>query len=49
MYEYFPKSILPAEYGGDAGPIQDLIGIIISFFLRKYIFLFDCRLLEEEG
>ncbi|KAI4466012.1 alpha-tocopherol transfer protein-related [Holotrichia oblita] len=25
MYEYFPKSILPAEYGGDAGPIQDLI------------------------
>ncbi|KAI4466007.1 alpha-tocopherol transfer protein-related [Holotrichia oblita] len=25
MYQYIPKSILPTEYGGDAGPIQDLI------------------------
>lgn len=27
MYQYIPKSILPTEYGGDAGPIQDMIGI----------------------
>ncbi|KAK9730674.1 CRAL/TRIO domain [Popillia japonica] len=25
MYQYIPKSVLPTEYGGDAGPIQDLI------------------------
>lgn len=22
-----PKEILPTEYGGDAGPIQDMIGM----------------------
>ncbi|GJQ86155.1 hypothetical protein Trydic_g13435 [Trypoxylus dichotomus] len=25
MYEFIPKRVLPSEYGGDAGPIQDLI------------------------
>ncbi|KAK9730672.1 CRAL/TRIO domain [Popillia japonica] len=25
MYKYIPKSILPEEYGGDAGPTQNLI------------------------
>lgn len=25
VYKYIPKSILPAEYGGGAGPIQGLI------------------------
>nr|XP_022919566.1 retinol-binding protein pinta-like isoform X1 [Onthophagus taurus] len=25
MYEFFPKSILPEEYGGDAGKIQEII------------------------
>nr|XP_022919892.1 retinol-binding protein pinta-like [Onthophagus taurus] len=25
MYEFFPKSILPEEYGGDAGKLQDII------------------------
>ncbi|XP_022912225.1 retinol-binding protein pinta-like [Onthophagus taurus] len=25
IYKHIPKSILPTEYGGDAGPIQDLI------------------------
>lgn len=28
MYKYIPKSILPEEYGGDAGPTQNLIGIV---------------------
>nr|XP_022917052.1 alpha-tocopherol transfer protein-like [Onthophagus taurus] len=25
MYKHVPKSILPTEYGGDAGPVQNLI------------------------
>ncbi|GJQ86158.1 hypothetical protein Trydic_g13438 [Trypoxylus dichotomus] len=25
MYKHIPKALLPTEYGGDAGPIQDLI------------------------
>ncbi|GJQ86157.1 hypothetical protein Trydic_g13437 [Trypoxylus dichotomus] len=25
MYKFIPKHVLPSEYGGDAGPIQDLI------------------------
>ncbi|XP_034949140.1 alpha-tocopherol transfer protein-like [Chelonus insularis] len=24
LYDYIPREILPAEYGGDAGPIQDI-------------------------
>ncbi|XP_058065080.1 alpha-tocopherol transfer protein-like, partial [Anopheles bellator] len=25
LYEHIPKSMLPAEYGGEAGPLQDLV------------------------
>uniref|UniRef100_A0A182PGB9 CRAL-TRIO domain-containing protein n=1 Tax=Anopheles epiroticus TaxID=199890 RepID=A0A182PGB9_9DIPT len=25
LYEHIPKSMLPKEYGGDAGPIQDIV------------------------
>ncbi|XP_035899059.1 uncharacterized protein LOC118506264 [Anopheles stephensi] len=25
LYEHIPKSMLPSEYGGDAGPIQDIV------------------------
>lgn len=25
LYQHIPKSLLPTEYGGDAGPIQDII------------------------
>ncbi|KAF5272141.1 hypothetical protein FQA39_LY01223 [Lamprigera yunnana] len=28
LYQSIPKSILPKEYGGDAGPIKNLIGIV---------------------
>lgn len=24
LHEHFPKSILPTEYGGEAGPIQNM-------------------------
>lgn len=24
LYEYFPKDMLPEEYGGKAGPLQSL-------------------------
>jgi hypothetical protein len=26
LYNSIPKRLLPKEYGGDAGPIQDIIG-----------------------
>lgn len=25
LYEHIPKSMLPSEYGGEAGPIQDIV------------------------
>lgn len=25
LYEHVPRKLLPAEYGGEAGPIQDVI------------------------
>lgn len=25
LYKQVPKSLLPSEYGGDAGPIQDMV------------------------
>lgn len=25
MYEQIPKSVLPSEYGGEIGPVQDVI------------------------
>jgi hypothetical protein len=33
LYEYVPKELLPAEYGGAVGPIQD----IIDHWTRKLI------------
>lgn len=32
LYEYIPKEILPAEYGGDAGPIQAIHGTTLLFY-----------------
>lgn len=31
LYDYIPKEILPAEYGGDAGPIQAIHGTMILY------------------
>lgn len=35
LYEHVPKEILPSEYGGDAGPIQDIQGTILYFVPSK--------------
>ncbi|KYN35701.1 Alpha-tocopherol transfer protein-like protein [Trachymyrmex septentrionalis] len=47
LYDYIPREILPAEYGGDAGPIQNIHGTSISLFL----FIWDMwmKKLEEYG
>ncbi|XP_055532754.1 retinol-binding protein pinta-like [Wyeomyia smithii] len=38
LYEHVPKRLLPAEYGGEAGPIQDIINRAEKKFLanREY-------------
>lgn len=33
LYEYVPQEILPTEYGGDAGPIQDIHGTTFLYFI----------------
>lgn len=32
LYDYVPREILPVEYGGDAGPIQDINGTTFNYF-----------------
>lgn len=31
LYSAIPKSVLPTEYGGEAGPIQELVGMYVYF------------------
>jgi len=42
LYDYVPREILPTEYGGDAGPIQNIHGMSISLFL--FIWGLECIL-----
>lgn len=35
LYKYVPKKILPAEYGGEAGPIKELREANIKFVLEN--------------
>lgn len=45
LYEYIPKEMLPAEYGGEAGPLQD----IINHWEKKIIEYRDYFLEEEKN
>lgn len=50
LYEYIPREILPAEYGGDAGPLQNIHGMLkkllylLIIFLLSRMFLFYCEI-----
>lgn len=50
LYEYIPREILPAEYGGDAGPLQNIHGTLkkllhlLIIFLLFGMFLFYCEI-----
>ena len=39
LYEYVPREMLPAEYGGDAGPIQAIHGTCRGKATRKTLLL----------
>lgn len=40
LYEHVPREMLPAEYGGDAGPIQDIHGTMYTYFIILLIWIF---------
>ena len=44
IYEHIPKKLLPTEYGGDAGPIQD----IVDFWEKKLISYRDYFLEDDK-
>lgn len=41
MYEQIPKSVLPSEYGGDTGPIQDIVDYWEKRMLDNRDYLMD--------
>lgn len=49
LYEYIPREILPAEYGGDAGPLQNIHGwlkkllylLVIFVLSRMFLFYYE--------
>lgn len=45
LYQHIPKQMLPTEYGGEAGPIQD----IIDTWEKKIISYRDYFLEEEKN
>lgn len=54
LYKYVPKSMLPSEYGGDAGPIRDINGNagfipkLWSMICNNYFFLYRAMAPEIE-
>lgn len=43
LYKHIPKEMLPSEYGGDAGPIQDIVD-----YWEKKILSYRDYFMEEE-
>lgn len=43
LYEHVPRKLLPSEYGGEAGPFQDIIDV-----WEKKILAYRDYLKEEE-
>lgn len=41
LYEHVPKRLLPSEYGGDAGPLEDIINYWEKKMLEYRDFLMD--------
>lgn len=41
LYKVVPRQILPQEYGGEAGPIQDIINDSENFFIENRKFFIE--------
>lgn len=39
LYDHIPRKMLPTEYGGDAGPIQDIHGTTFYYFINSELYI----------